>query len=83
MDETLRLARESNAQLVAFSVGTREAADALEAGLRATERPPNLSVLVGGLAANPVLAGRIDGSYLGSDLAKAVAALRAPTATVA
>ena len=83
VDETMRLARESNAQLVAFSVGTREAADALEAGLHETERPTNLSLLVGGIAANPVLAGRIGGSYLGSDLPKATAALRAPTATVA
>ena len=83
VDETLRLTRESEAQLVAFSIGTHAASAALEAGLRETERPPNLSVLVGGLAANPALAVRIGGTYLGGDLSKTIASLRAPTATVA
>ena len=83
VEETMRLVCESNAQLVAFSVGTRETANALEAGLRELEWPAQLSVLVGGLAANPLLAGRIGGIYLGSDLATTIARLRAPTATVA
>ena len=81
--EAVSLARQSQAQLLCFSVATRESADALEAGLAAVERPQALTLLVGGLAANPVVASRIGATYLRGDLAAAVEALRAPVAAAA
>ncbi len=82
--EPMTLARDIGAALLCYSVGTQEAAAALESGLSGSERPPGTQLLVGGLAANAVLAGRIDARHINGDLAAVVASLRsraeAPTA---
>ena len=72
----MTLARESGAALLCYSVSTREAADALESGLRGSVRAPGIELLIGGLAANTELAGRIGARQVSGDIAAVVAALR-------
>lgn len=74
--DAMTFARESGAALLCYSVGSPEAAGALESGLRSSERAPGIEILIGGLAANAVLAGRIGARYVSGDLAAVVAALR-------
>ena len=82
--ESLALARESGATLLCFSVGTSEAADALEAGLGGQEQPAGVELLVGGYAASSQLAGRIGARHLAGDPTAVVESLRvhAPIAAV-
>lgn len=82
--ESVTLAGEFGASLLCISVATSEAAVALEAGLSGTERPPGVQLLVGGLAANQALAGRIGARHLAGDLATVIASLRpqAPTDSI-
>ena len=83
--DSVEHARGAGAGLLGFSVGTASAAEALEAGLRQVERPQGLEILVGGLAANPLLAGRVGARYVSGDLTDVVASLRrhAPAAAIA
>jgi DNA-binding transcriptional MerR regulator len=82
--DAVALARDSGATLLCFSVSTSAAADSLEAGLRGTVRPPGARLLIGGLAANQLLARRVGASHLAGDLPTVVEALRAgaPAASV-
>lgn len=75
--DSVSLARDIGATLLCFSVGSREAAAALEAGLRGAARPPGIRLLIGGLAASPVLAGRIGATHVAEDLTTVVESLRA------
>lgn len=75
--DTLALAVDSGATLVCFSVSSGEAAAALEGGLRGAVRPPGAQLIVGGIAANPLLAGRLGAIHLVGDLTTVVESLRA------
>ena len=76
---SVELARGSGATLLCFSVGTAKASESLEAGLSGAARPPGVRLLIGGLAANQVLAGRLGASHLAGDLTTVVESLRART----
>lgn len=71
------LARDSGATLLCFSVGSRESAAALDAGLGSTDIPPGVELLIGGLAASPALASQLGARHLSGDLTTVVESLRA------
>jgi DNA-binding transcriptional MerR regulator len=79
--DTLAMAVEMGATLVCFSIGTADAAAALEDGLRDATRPRGLTVVVGGRAANPVIAARVDAVHASGPLGELVASLRAAQPT--
>lgn len=83
--DSVALARDAGASLLCFSVGTADAGDALAAGLRHAERPPGVEIVIGGLAASPLLASRVGARFVGGDLAEVVDALRGhvPAAAIA
>ena len=75
--DALEIARRRDAAVVAFSVTMPENAQALEQGFAALPAARAPQSAVGGAAASEVLARRIGARYVGDDLTRAVAALRA------
>ena len=79
--DAVALADSREASVLAFSVTMPENGEALvrEFGALLPAAKPSVATVIGGAAASAGLAKRIGAAYVGSDLAKAVPALR-PTA---
>lgn len=77
--ESFRLAVDSGARILCFSIGTAAAAQSFAAEIAAIEqRPADLVLLLGGRAASQLLATRTGARHIDGDLEAVVQSLRSP-----